>query len=226
MGIIGMTTEQWDAMESKTGGFSLCPAGSGLLLEITGHREGTYKDKKTGLDVEYITLACSHTDEEGVKHDHWEFFNLLEADMPYLKGFLEKIERMDLFKLGEDAEWEMLNGTVITADIKHRVKKGTEEKQSVLIRNTITAVSHEDGVEVADWREEMGLEPKEEEEKPAKKFKKPAKKATASAKRTGKKVEPEEEEEEEEEPEEDEEEEDDTAPKRSKRRSRRGERED
>ena len=159
MSIIGLKKQQWDDIESKLGGFSLCPAGSGLLFEITSHREGIYTDKKTGQEVEYITLACSHTDASGIKHDHWEFFNLTDKDLPYIKGFLEKIERQDIFDMGEDAEWSVLYGTAYTCDIRHRVKdKETKELQSNMVRNTITAISHEDGSVVPNWQEQVGLE--------------------------------------------------------------------
>ena len=215
MGIIGMSQTAWDDMESKTGGFTLCPAGNGLLLTVTSHREGSYEDKKTGKPIEYVTFACTHIDAAGIKSDHWEFFNLTEKDMPYLKGFLEKLERQDIFRLGEDAEWEVLYGTAFTADIKHRTEKKTNDVKSNLMRNTMLAVSHEDGAEVADWREVMGLEEEEEEEeKPKKKAKKVVKKS--------KKVEEEEEDDDGEEGEED----DDAPPKRSRRRTRRQERED
>jgi len=224
MSIIGLKKQQWDDIESKLGGFSLCPAGSGLLFEITSHREGIYTDKKTGQEVEYITLACSHTDTSGIKHDHWEFFNLTDKDLPYIKGFLEKIERQDIFDMGEDAEWSVLYGTAFTCDIRHRVKdKETKELQSNMVRNTITAISHEDGSVVPNWQEQVGLEvpeddDEEEEEKPkAKKSKKVSKKKVKA-----KVQEPEEEEEEEEE----EGEEDTAPPSRSRRRSRRAERED
>jgi hypothetical protein len=213
MGIIGMSSKEWDGIESKLGGFSLCPEGSGLLFEITAHREGTYK--KGDDDIEYVTLACSYTDDDGIKHDHWEFFNLLEKDMPYLKGFLEKIERHDLLA-NDDAEWEDIYGTAFTADIKHRTNKKSGDKASNMLRNTITAVSHEEGKEVKGWQAEIGLETEEEEEAP---------KTKTSATRTGKKKAPKEE------PEDDdvedgEDEEDEAPPKRSRRRTRRGERED
>jgi len=223
MGIIGLTPEQWDDIESKVGGFSLCPAGNGLLFEITDHRESTYE--KGEDEFEYVTIACSYIDKAGVKYDHWEFFNLQKRDMPYIKGFFEKIERQELLAQ-EDSEWESLYGTAFTADIKHRINKKTNEVQSNMMRNTIKAISHEAGKEVPGWQDDVGINT-DEEETPRKKA---APKATASSKRTGKKkvkhVEVDDDEIEEAEEVEEAEENDEDAPKRSTRRSRRVERED
>lgn len=235
MGIIGLSKERWTETESKIGGFSLCPAGTGLLFVITSHREGVYtrkQGKNEGEEVPYVTLACSHIDDEGIKSDHWEMFNLDEQGIPFLKGFIEKIERFDIFEQ-DDSEWEELYNTAFTADIRHAKKKGTDEVQSRMQISTIKPVSHDNGEEIDGWQADVGLDAGDEEDKEERA--KPATKKAAAKKAATKKpvtrqaaLLPEEEEEaEEEEPEEGHDEDgvvDDAPPARPARRIRRGDR--
>lgn len=215
MGIIGISQADWAGIESKKGGFSLVPQGKGLLFEITDLREGSY-DNKDGEPVEYVTFACTHTADTGERYDHWEFFNLNDKGLPFLKGFIEAIGRQDLFG-DEEAEWSALQGTAFTGDIRHRTDKKTGETRSMLVGQTICGVSHEDGQEIDGWQKDVGLERDEEEEAPKKKAKKKVKQPDPEPAEVDDDDDLEDEEEEVEEK---------PAPKRSKRRSRRGTSED
>jgi hypothetical protein len=134
MAFTGISKETWQNTEAKSG-FKLMPVGFALEQEIEEVREGV---EKSG-DNEYVMFKCVHIDDEGESYTNWEYFQLSDERLGFLKAFLEKVGRCDM--MAEDADWEDMVGTQFTADVKHTKRNGETYVNFVL--NSIEAVSHD-----------------------------------------------------------------------------------
>lgn len=144
--MIGISREKWASTKSQMPGFALCPAGVGLLFEITNHSMGTREPTERDPDgTEWVRIVCTHHDEEGTAYDRSEFFDFSEEGLPRLKWFLEAIGREDIMD-DEEADWKDLYGTTFKCDVEH-YKTGKKSSMPGVEKDrfaykTLIAVSH------------------------------------------------------------------------------------
>jgi hypothetical protein len=136
--VAGIKPEVWRDTEALKG-FALTPALSGYTAEIVEIREGV--SESSGNEYVQFCSQLEHPDIDQDSLQHWEYFELTEARLGFLKAFIEGVGRCDLFL--DDAEWDDLKGTQFTCNIKHTTSKKTNQEYANIDLGSLEAISHD-----------------------------------------------------------------------------------
>lgn len=147
--VLGIKKSVYDKAEAKfNSGFQLPPAGANILWVLDKFRMGSYQDKTTGDDMEYIAFDCKMTADDGQEYKHGQFFRTAEtSDIQELKAFIIGIGRSDWDPENDDLE--DLLGTKFKCDFIHYDSKsratGNVEPKGRLVWKTLVPVNWVDG---------------------------------------------------------------------------------